>query len=366
MNKKTIAICLIIVIAMLLTKCTIPPATNKSQSAAIVMATATLPPSNDIYLSSVAVYGDYNMTQSGTPDNPIVVWGNGAKLRSVYITGNNVIWRDTIVTGADGFGIRVKGKNNQIINNTVYDTVRSNWDGTKCKQGGSWNSAIRAADATDIIIYGNNVSKSCGEGISILRSSNVTVENNTVFDTYSVNIYPDQSSFVTIRNNYSYSTGDTRYYKGGQVARGILIGAEIYTGWTYSVHDILIENNILERVRGINYYQEQAGTPYNVLIKNNVFINVSAPLLSLGSWATVANNITATPGISTPATPTVPVSATASRTASPTALQPPTATKTFTPTALPPTVTKTFTPAVVPTVCETAVSNSYWFMGCTK
>lgn len=369
MNKKTIALCLIIVIAMLLTKCTTPPATNKSQSAAIVMATATLPPENDIFLNPNSVYTNYNVTKSGTPDNPVVVWGNGATIQCSLVQADYVVIRDLIVKNCNTFGIRVNGKHIKILNNDVSDVVKSNkLISGKCddSSSASWHSVIRAADSSDIVISGNKVSQSCGEGISILRADNVLVENNIVFDTFSVNIYCDQCSNSVIRNNYSYSTGDLNYYKAGKVARGIMIGAELYSGWAYSVHDILIENNILERVRGINYYQEQAGTPSNVVVRNNVFLNVPAPLLSLGSWATVANNITATPGISTPVTPTVPASATASRTASPTALQPPTATKTFTPTALPPTVTKTFTPAVVPTVCETAVSNSYWFMGCTK
>jgi len=111
----------------------------------------------------------------------------------------------------------------------------------------------------------------------------------------------DQRANAVVRNNYSYSTGDVRFYKNGQVARGISIGAESYSNWSFGVHDILIENNKLEKVRGINYITETNGTPYNIVVRNNTFVNVPAPLVSLGSWATVG---TATPGTAIPPTVT--------------------------------------------------------------
>lgn len=295
------------------------------------LAPLATPNSNDIQLSGA--YSDYTLAQSGTASDPIVVWGNGATLRCVLITGSYIVWRDTTVTGCASFGIRVKGAHVQIVSNIVTDVVRSNWDGAKCSGAGSWDSAIRAADTTDILISGNKVSRVCGEGISVLRSSYVAVENNTVFDAFSVNFYFDQSSHLTARNNWSYSTGDARYYKNGLVARGISIGAESYSGWAFNVHDILIEGNTLERVRGINYIVEQSGTPTNVTVRDNRFIAVASPLVNLGAWATVSNNVpvTATPANGTAVASSTP-SATVTATSTP---RPPTGTAPPSPSSTP-------------------------------
>lgn len=333
MNKKTIALIL--------------------TTAAVIGVFALSPNANDRILNAGTTYTQLTVTQGGTADDPVVIWGNGATVQCMLIQADYVVIQDVVVKKCDTFGIRVNGNHIQIINNDVSDVVRMNLNKTtgKCDASSSWHSAIRAADASDILISGNKVSKSCGEGISILRADNVVVENNIVFDTFSVNIYCDQCSNSVIRNNYSYSTGDLNYYKAGKVARGISIGAESYSGWAFNVHDILIEGNTLENVRGINYIQEQAGTPYNVIVKDNVFINVPAPLISLGSWATVISGGTPTAGNPTPTrtatpsrtpttvTPIIPT-ATPTRTASPTA----TATYTASP------VPATNTPAVVPSV----------------
>ena len=316
-------------------------ATISGITAALVVAVIALSPNaNDRVLNAGTAYTNITVTQGGIADDPVVIWGNGATVQCVLVQADYVVVRDLVVKNCNTFGIRANGKHIQILNNDVSDTVKSNkLSSGKCDDSpsASWHSAIRAADATDIIISGNTVSKSCGEGISILRADNVVVENNIVFDTFSVNIYCDQCSNATIRNNYSYSTGDLNFYKAGKVARGISIGAESYSGWAFNVHDILIEGNTLENVRGINYIQEQAGTPYNVVVKDNVFINVPAPLISLGSWATVISGGTPTAGNPTPTrTLVIP---TATRT--PTPIIP---TRTVSP------VPATNTPVIVPSV----------------
>ncbi len=319
---------------------------NKNITKVLVVATvlgaavfALSPNANDRVLNAGTAYTNITVTQGGTADDPVVIWGNGATVQCVLVQADYVVVRDLVVKNCNTFGIRANGKHIQILNNDVSDTVKSNkLSSGKCDDSpsASWHSVIRAADASDIVISGNRVSQSCGEGISILRADNVTVENNIVFDTFSVNIYCDQCSNAVIRNNYSYSTGDLNFYKAGKVARGISIGAESYSGWAFNVHDILIEGNTLENVRGINYIQEQTGTPYNVVVKDNVFINVPAPLISLGSWATVISGGTPTAGNSTPTRTVTPAIPTATRT-------PIIPTRTASPTA-------TNTPAIVPSV----------------
>lgn len=282
--------------------------------------------------------GIYTITQSGTPDNPIVYDMQGQELECVLIKADYVIFKNAIVRNCDTFGIRVNGKGVQILDNEVYNTAMSNSDGNKCTGTGGWAAGIRIADASDVVVKGNKVHGNCGEGIGILRAG-ALVEGNILWDNFSVNIYCDQCSYTEIRNNHTYSTGDTRYYKDGKVARGISIGAEIYTGYTTSrTHDVIIENNIIERVRGINYITEVPGTPYNIFIKNNTFIDVPAPLISLGSWATIVNTTTTSTTItSTPA------------------VTPPTTTPTFTQVTPTRTPTITQSPTPRPEVCFTIV-----------
>jgi len=273
--------------------------------------------------------GIYTITQSGTPESPIVYDMQGQELECVLIKADYVIFKNAIVRNCDTFGIRVNGKGVQILDNEVYNTAMSNSDGIKCTGTGGWAAGIRIADASDILVQGNYVHNNCGEGIGFLRSKNVKAEGNKVGDNFSVNIYLDQVENAEVINNYSYSTNDTRYYKDGKVARGISIGAEVYTGYTTSqVRNITIEGNTLEKVRGINYISEVPGTPDKVSIINNKFIDVPAPLISLGSWATIVNT-TATANTNTPTvTPTV--------TKTPTPTQPvPSKTPTRTPTRTP-------------------------------
>jgi len=250
--------------------------------------------------------GIYEFAASGTVEDPIVIRADNAVFQCVLITGSNVIWVGSTVHNCETFGIRSKGDNNWIINNHVYDTVRSNLNKTtgKCLEG-SWNSAIRIADATGGGMVGNVVHDNCGEGLSILRSNGtaenpMVIKDNIAYNNFSVNLYPDQSSFLEIEGNYLYSTGDTNFYKGGKPARCILIGAELYSGQPYNVHDISITGNTCENVKGIGYYAEMSGTPTNIFISENIFINVESPLIAPIFQA--GNPVTATPA---PATRTI-------------------------------------------------------------
>lgn len=315
------------------------------------------PNENDIIFDPAKTYTDFYLNKGGTMEDPVIIWGNGAKFRCILLQADYVILKDVNVDGCDTFGIRSTGDHVQLLNNYVTNAVRMNLDKATGKAGAldSWHAGIRVADATDILIVGNTVIEVYGEGLACLRVNGVDMFDNYVSDAYSVNLYADQCVNVRIKNNYTRSSGNPNFFKAGKVARGISIGAESYAGHPFTVGNILIEGNTLEGTRGINFIQEQSGTPSNVAVRDNVFVNVPAPLVALGTWATVSNSFTATPGAGTSA-PTV----TPSRTMTPTATRTPTAT------ALPPTVTKSPTPFVIPTVCETAVTERFWFMGCTK
>lgn len=309
-----------------------------------------VPNDNDVRtFDPFKTYTDFYLGRDGTLDDPIIIWGNGAHIQCILVQADYVVIRDFVVHNCDTFGIRANGTGIQIINNTVYDTVKANQLSTgRCNDGAgaSWHAAIRPAKSSDVLVAGNTVYESCGEGISALQITGVTIENNVVYDNFSVNIYCDQCSDAIIQNNYSYSTGNPNFLKLGKTARGISIGAELYSGWPFSVHDILIERNTLKNVRGINYISEQSGTPYNVKVKDNAFFpDVPLPLVNLGTWAVVENNIVVTPTLVMPITSTFTTTKT---------LTPTTVTKTATP--ITPTASRTLT--AVPTLTATRAPTS--------
>lgn len=326
---------------------------------------------NDVEFSSFLTYTDYYLNKSGTREDPIIIWGNGAVVRCILLQdANYVILKDIYVNGCDTFGIRSTGDHVQILNNNVTNSVRMNLNTTTgaCGSSSSWHAGIRAADSTDILISGNSVTEVCGEGLAGLRVDGIDIIDNFISDAYSVNLYCDQCENAIITGNYSKSTGNTNYYKAGKVARGISLGAELYFGHTFGVSDILIENNVLENVRGINYISEQAGTPSNIVVRNNSFINVANPLVSLGSWATISNNllVTATPTFFVTSTPsyTSTMTNTPTVTSTPTITNTPTNTSTitFTPTgfiaSFTPSSTATFTPTQTKTSTPVPASST--------
>lgn len=327
--------------------------------------TDAVPNENDIDdLDPSKTYTDFYLDKDGTMEDPIIIWGNGAKFRCILLQGDYIVLRDVYVDGCDTFGIRSTGDHVQLINNVVTNSVLMNFNAVTgtCGSSSSWHSGMRVADAVDIYVEGNTIDGSCGEALSGLRIDGAVFLNNIAKNGFSVNIYCDQCLRTRIEGNTAISD-NPNYYRDGKPARGILIGCEKYTGHTSAVGELDIVGNYLKGTRGINFYSEVTGcTPYDVLVSGNKFEGVLPPIITLGSWATLENNIIVTPG-GTIAAPTV----TPSRTMTPTpAVASPTATRTSTATALPPTVTKSPTPFVIPTVCETAVTERFWFMGCTK
>lgn len=341
-----------------------------------------VPNENDIIFDPAKKYTDFYLNKSGTMEDPIIIWGNGAKFRCILLDKSNyVVLRDIYSDGCNTFGIRSTGDHVQLINNTVTNSVLMNFNAVTgtCGSSASWHSGMRVADAVDIYVEGNTIDGSCGEALSGLRIDGAVFLNNVAKNGFSVNIYCDQCVRTRIERNTAISD-NPKYYRDGKPARGILIGGEKYTGHGFTVGELDIIGNYLKGTRGINYYSEMPGfTPYDVFVSGNMFEGVLPPIVTLGSWAVVENNIIVTPG-GTVVPPTMTVSRTPALPASPTFTPSPTAsatlTKTVTPTTvpsatrtpIPPTATKTLTPTpfIIPTVCETAISDHFWFMGCTQ
>ncbi len=283
----------------------------------------------DVQLDPGVQYVNYTITASGTASDPIVIYGNGARVKCLTVKGNYVTISNVIASGCPSHGILVTGKNVTIMNSLVYGNVTENGTGP-CPGTGSWGSGIKGAvGAENLTVRGNTVYNNCGEGIAFTRVVGGLVEGNTVYDNFSVNIYVDNSNYIDILGNKTTCT-DSKFYRNGSPARGITLAAENYSGWGFQFHDVLVERNLIEKCGGPRWYAPgfPTGQGTNIAVRDNLFSGVPSPLVSLPAWVTVSNNV----AVGTP-------------TAGPTVI-PPTATPT--PTKAPATVTPISTKTCYP------------------
>ena len=291
---------------------------------------------NDVQLDPGAQYVNYTITASGTASDPIVIYGNGARVKCLTVKGNYVTVSNVVASGCSSHGILVTGKNVTIMNSLVYGNVTENGTGP-CPGTGSWGSGIKGAvGAENLTVRGNAVYNNCGEGIAFTRVIGGLAEDNTVYDNFSVNIYVDNSNYIDILGNKTTCT-DSKFYRNGSPARGITLAAENYSGWGFQFHDVLVERNYIEKCGGPRWYAPgfPTGKGTNVTVRDNLFSGVPAPLVALPTWVTVSNNVAV-------GTPTAGPTLTPTLTATP---APPTATKA--PATVTPTATKVCYPVTV-------------------
>lgn len=328
------------------------------------LAFTALANGNDVILSG-GTYGDLIYAKSGTVDDPIVVYGNGSVARCVRLQGNYITLKNVTSSGCPDHGIEITGSHNIVEGSTVTraESDRFNSDGT-CKTSGSFGSAIKVRydttkpPPTDIIIRGNTVYKNCGEGIASTRGQNIVIENNVVYDNYSVNLYIDNSFNVR-------ASGNTLSCIDWTNSTGIGLGEEDYgTAWGFQLHDVTLTGNIINGCQFGIIAWENPSPLTNVTIDGNQIQTgwfrsislltkktVNVRITNNQVWRTAftiadpsgvfqSNNTLYVPGVST-VTPTITVTAT--RTATPSRTSSPTATVTRTPTA-----THTPTPTATP------------------
>ena len=247
---------------------------------------------NDVQLDPGAQYVNYTITASGTANDPIVIYGNGARVKCLTVKGNYVTVSNVVASGCSSHGILVTGKNVTIMNSLVYGNVTENGTGP-CPGTGSWGSGVKGAvGAENLTVRGNTVYNNCGEGIALTRVIGGSVTGNTVYDNFSVNIYVDNSNGVTVSDNKTICI-DTKYFRNGSPARGVTLAAEYYSGWGFQFRDVMVERNYIEKCGGPRWYAPKfpSDKGMNVTVRDNLFSGVPSPLVSLPTWVTVSNNV---------------------------------------------------------------------------
>lgn len=135
---------------------------------------------------------------------------SGAK--GVWLRGAGNTVRNVRVDNVQDQGILITGHNALVENNTVTRAVMANKDCAQCNPP-RWGCAIcsflgynTSNTVSGMVIRGNLVSDSWGEGIQVFQSIGARVENNTSSNNFSTNFYISASSATVMRGNLSFNT----------------------------------------------------------------------------------------------------------------------------------------------------------------
>ena len=156
------------------------------------------------------------------------------------LDSNNIIIKNNVVHNIAHGAINVSGSNITIDNNEVYDACMANQNGAF--GSGGWPPAIttkRASNgsSTNINITNNKVNRNWGEGIDAWFLDGGLIEGNRSTNNFAVNIYADESKNLRIINNYVGS--DSGQLVPGR-KQGVVISSE--TGAVYPTNMIINGN----------------------------------------------------------------------------------------------------------------------------
>ena len=206
-----------------------------------------------------------------------------AQLPSETQIQRGVTVRNNIVRGSKDSGININGTPTQhpfnilIENNVVYDNILKNTGGAD--NGGS---AVVFLEVQNSIARRNTIYHNLGEGLVADRwTSNLTFEDNIVYDNKHSNVYLSTTQNPLIQRNLIFCTDNRDYWRGGTAKKpvpGITVRDEDYEGQTTkppaSSGQVIINNFII--TCGNNFIvstQFPGGGLNNAVVANNSFIN---------------------------------------------------------------------------------------------
>jgi parallel beta-helix repeat protein len=176
-------------------------------------------------------------------------------------TASNVIVQNMSITQTFNAGIRLQGVKHDVLRDNVVDLVSlKKVDG----RASNWSPGILVQDSAPayVLIEGNKLSNSGGEGIGVLRSSHTIVRGNTVSNNRRPLIYLDNASDNVAENNMLLGNG---YMNGADDSYGIglSIAVEPYNrGMRNSVQNVF-RNNLMANTRGCFNLEVFRDSKYN-------------------------------------------------------------------------------------------------------
>jgi parallel beta-helix repeat protein len=214
----------------------------------------------------------------------IVSWG------SSYVQIQNNVIHDVPAAGITVGNSRMNEVYDVLVQgNTVYNTNLQN--------RGTIGQGIQTLRSNNVRIVGNRVYNNLGEGIVCYLAKNCLAAYNVVYDNYGIQMYMDNATNSTFENNFIYNRGDSRFFYRGQRAVGIQMANENYGADSNPLSENIVRNNIvIGGFAGFRYgaYQNGGGMK-NSLIMNNTFYGATNSMLNIEpdahSGTVIANNI---------------------------------------------------------------------------
>lgn len=305
------------------------PGTASAPFRTFAKANSVLTPGSTLYIYAGVYNQQLKITKNGSNTARITVQpvggavvidrqnaaSSGIDVRAFYVTIKNLTVRNSrdvcvnliggaitvnglIVYNCFSHGIQANYSSYvQILNSRVYQAALSN--AARLLSGG-WGSGIKVRESHHVLVEGNTISHSYGEGIGT-RGTDITLRENVVFNNYSVNIYADNSENVRIERNFVYCTPNSGFERGGLPAGGIGLAEEYYPGWGARLKNARVLNNIVAFCRyGVRYLGAEAGVSgaglkSAVIAYNTLYGSTNAALSvvyeSMQAGSVIANNI---------------------------------------------------------------------------
>ncbi|WP_298866154.1 right-handed parallel beta-helix repeat-containing protein [uncultured Gimesia sp.] len=235
--------------------------------------------------SLIAVLSHHIRIQGLTIQNSnasgITAWGPGSRVHDIQVIGNSI--HNCQLSGFYAGFNQLSNPVRDILveGNTIKDCVQSNNKTTHT----SWSFGLGAGLSKNVTIRKNIVSRCYGEGIGLYLSDHGVIEDNTVHDNFSVNLYLDNTTNTRVNRNLVYSTHDKKFYRFNHPASGIQIANENYPGRSNPSSHNVITNNILINNYVAFYYgsYQRGGGLRQTLFANNTAYGSTGPLLSINA-----------------------------------------------------------------------------------
>ena len=228
---------------------------------------------------------------------------SGLELRNggmgVRIFGKHNTVSNMNIHHVQAHGIITSGDFSTIENNTVSQAVLQNSDESLTMRGltrtVTWACALGAyidrnkyGIIKNLIMRGNTVHDSWGEGIHTFQVDGALVENNIVYNTWATNYYIASSYNVLFRNNLGYYTPDNAT---GKISSALFLADEASLN-PNSANNVIINNIFYNaEVRAFPWSMRTGEGLTNVLFANNTIVNGTLLTGNYAKASVIKNNI---------------------------------------------------------------------------
>lgn len=207
----------------------------------------------------------------------------------VSITGNYVEFAGFDVQRSLGRAVRSVGtqglrlRNNRIHDNRSAGIYLHNVTNALVEQNEVWHSgdyapyarspltidwpeAVAAWESSYVTYRGNQIYHNWAEGISTGKNStNITIEDNIIYDNYALQVYVHRSQNATVQRNFIYCTNEPAFLREGNPSAGIALADEEQFDGEQINQNHLIRDNV---IAGCGYNLILIGSTYNYVLRN--------------------------------------------------------------------------------------------------